>query len=38
MSMGDSLKETAALDELIDALLSAKSQQQVGEGGVQGGG
>ncbi len=29
MSMGDSLKEMAALDELIDALLSAKSQQQV---------
>jgi hypothetical protein len=27
--LGDSLKETAALDELIDALLAAKSQQQV---------
>lgn len=31
MSMGDSLKETAALDELIDALLSAKSQQQMAQ-------
>ncbi len=27
--LGDSLKETAALDDLIDKLLSAKSQQQV---------
>ena len=27
--LSDSLKETAALDELIDKLLSAKSQQQV---------
>ncbi len=27
--LSDSLKETAALDELIDKLLSAKTQQQV---------
>ncbi|KXZ43858.1 hypothetical protein GPECTOR_79g137 [Gonium pectorale] len=29
--LGDSLKETAALDDLIDNLLSAKSQQQMAQ-------
>ncbi|GFR43033.1 hypothetical protein Agub_g4037, partial [Astrephomene gubernaculifera] len=29
--LGDSLKETAALDELIDQLLSTKSQQQMAQ-------
>lgn len=26
------LKETAALDQLIDAMLAAKNQQEVGQG------